>query len=281
MAKIDVHKLPRDPTTCQPVYPHDWIKVNNIFEVAKAAKPGKVWTAWTDKTPTNEWVNGPSGAGVDDLFGPEYSSFDFRNITLISQFDALRMKVVVDWINGKKRDGTDMKKAPIIFGANINALNFAEKFKVTDSTHGAPFLPGPGRLWSPQLLKVFKFLDAQFGLIKQALISNNLISKTVVIITAKHGQSPVDVNSLWRIGANSPGSLLSADPILGSSVATFTEDTSSLIWLKDKSKISKAVDLIESQRSLNGAFRVYSGSQIQEIAAIDMPWSSDRVPDVS
>lgn len=34
---IDPSQLPVDPATCKPVYPHSYLKVNTIFEVARAA----------------------------------------------------------------------------------------------------------------------------------------------------------------------------------------------------------------------------------------------------
>src|SRR5260221_7376115 len=61
----DPAKLPRvlDHGACVPLWPHQAIRTNTIFEVAKAAG-GR--TAWADKHPAYEWVNGPSGTGVDD-----------------------------------------------------------------------------------------------------------------------------------------------------------------------------------------------------------------------
>src|SRR5262249_28607705 len=49
--------LPRDPDLgCAPVYPHDYLRVNTIFEVVKAAG-GR--TAWSDKHPAYDLANGP------------------------------------------------------------------------------------------------------------------------------------------------------------------------------------------------------------------------------
>src|SRR5215831_20117870 len=62
---IDPTQLPVDPAACTPVYPHQYLKVNTIFEVARAAG---LRTAWSDKHPAYEILNGPSGAGVQDLF---------------------------------------------------------------------------------------------------------------------------------------------------------------------------------------------------------------------
>src|SRR6185312_8783728 len=55
---IDPSQLPVDPATCQPVWPHRYLKVNTIFEVARAAG---MRTAWSDKHPAYEILDGPSG----------------------------------------------------------------------------------------------------------------------------------------------------------------------------------------------------------------------------
>ena len=52
---IDPANLPIDPATCKPVYPHQYLKVNTIFEVAHAAG---LRTAWTDKHAAYEIING-------------------------------------------------------------------------------------------------------------------------------------------------------------------------------------------------------------------------------
>ncbi|MBV8343333.1 MAG: alkaline phosphatase family protein, partial [Gammaproteobacteria bacterium] len=64
--------LPRAPRNdCKAILPHEYLRVNTIFEVIRA-HGGR--TAWTDKHPSYEWTNGPSGRGVDDFYGPEINS---------------------------------------------------------------------------------------------------------------------------------------------------------------------------------------------------------------
>ena len=63
--------FPVDPKSCQPIWPHSYLKVNTMFEVAKGAG---LRTAWSDKHPVYESFNGPSGSGIDDLFTPEIDS---------------------------------------------------------------------------------------------------------------------------------------------------------------------------------------------------------------
>ena len=59
---------------CSPFYPHNAIRTNTVFEVIKAENAGR--TAWADKHPAYDLVNGPSGKGVDDLYNPEITNVD-------------------------------------------------------------------------------------------------------------------------------------------------------------------------------------------------------------
>ena len=44
---------------CSPVYPHDLLRVNTIFEVIRGSKGG--YTAYSEKRPSYDILNGPSG----------------------------------------------------------------------------------------------------------------------------------------------------------------------------------------------------------------------------
>src|SRR5579862_3014879 len=69
---INPDYLPRDPQNgCAPVYPHSFIRANTIFNVVKNAGG---YTAWSDKHPSYDFTNGPSGDGVVDLWSPEINS---------------------------------------------------------------------------------------------------------------------------------------------------------------------------------------------------------------
>src|SRR3989440_2752053 len=56
---------------CVRLFPHNAMKSNTIFEVVKA---NGGHTAWADKHPAYDLVNGPSGKGVDDLYTPEITN---------------------------------------------------------------------------------------------------------------------------------------------------------------------------------------------------------------
>src|SRR3954462_25689 len=101
---ISADRVPLDPKRgCAPVFPHDLLRVNTIFEVIKSAG---LRTAWADKQPGYEIVNGPSGKGVDDLFLPElHFNASSKSLEKIKAFDDLRLNFVLNEIDGKDKTG--------------------------------------------------------------------------------------------------------------------------------------------------------------------------------
>ena len=132
--------LPRDPNNaCAPVYPHQFIRVNTLFEVVKQAGG---YTAWSDKHQSYELVNGRSGHGVDDFFAPEINSIPVAlpqvklmscsplpdpgaatssnawtdSFTNIKCYDSLKVQAILNQINSLNHDGTGLRKVPNVFG---------------------------------------------------------------------------------------------------------------------------------------------------------------------
>ena len=134
---IDPTQLPVDPATCTRVYPHQYLQVNTIFEVAHAHT---LHTAWTDKHPAYEILNGPSGYGIDDLFAPEINSVVDPNTntndwtkdnTNTQQYDTIKVKSVINEINGFDHSGTKSMGTPSIFGMNFQAVSTAQKLNTS------------------------------------------------------------------------------------------------------------------------------------------------------
>jgi len=138
---INPDYLPRNPKNgCAPVYPHSYLRVNTIFNVVKNSGG---YTAWSDKHPSYDFTNGPSGDGVIDLWSPEINSIpvaipsvpgcsplrdpgaakstnawtdSFQNIRCYDQY---KVQAVLNWINGKTHDGSQPAPVPNIFGMNF------------------------------------------------------------------------------------------------------------------------------------------------------------------
>jgi arylsulfatase A-like enzyme len=70
-SSINPSLLPIDPTTNQVVYPNQFLQTNTIFDVAHNAG---LYTAFSDKHPAYQIVNGPDPHAVNDFYGPEINS---------------------------------------------------------------------------------------------------------------------------------------------------------------------------------------------------------------
>ena len=151
---IDPSKLPVDPVTCKPVYPHQYLKVNTVFEVARDAG---LRTAWTDKHPAYDLVNGPSGAGVQDLFTPEINSDatgysgDWTSDNLATQqYDAYKVQSVLNEIDGYDHSRTTKVGTPAVFGMNFQSVSTGEKLPTSQGEPGGYLADGvtPGPVLS-------------------------------------------------------------------------------------------------------------------------------------
>jgi hypothetical protein len=246
---LDPATLPIDPASCQPVYPHSYLKVNTVFEVARSAGLG---TAWSDKHPAYEIVNGPSGAGVQDLFTPEINSVadaagdDFTKDNRLTQaYDSIKVDAVLNEIAGKDHAGTRQLGTPAVFGMNFQTVSTAQKLPVSDGLAGG-YLPDgtPG----PLLAKALDYIDAQVGAMRTAIHRRGLDGSTSIILSAKHGQSPIDRSALRRVDdgailAAINGQWQSAHPGAAPLVAHSADDDGMLLWLSDRSPA--ALDLVK------------------------------------
>ncbi|WP_217426312.1 alkaline phosphatase family protein [Pandoraea anhela] len=260
---IDPARLPRDPRqSCAPVYPHTFLKVNTIFEVVHRAG-GR--TAWADKHLAYDFLNGPSGEGVDDLYTPEIAAVG-EKLPVFPAYDNLKVDALVKQIEGSDSLGRAKLGVPALFGMNFQHLSVAQK-------SGDGYLDGkatPGKAIQSALLSI----DASIGRIVDALRAQGLLASTLVVITSKHGQSPMDPSLVRRVD---PKSLLDAiDHAAPGAVAKTVLDDVGLIWLKHRAAIAPVVRALRANAGPLGIARVYAGS--------DMPAEfgprNSRTPDI-
>jgi hypothetical protein len=248
---INPANLPVDPATCTPVYPHSYLRVNTVFEVAHQAG---LRTAWSDKHAAYEIVAGPSGTGVDDLFAPEINSSTTDPSVAVSNdwtksnrdtqtYDAVKVQAVLNEIDGFDHTGVTHAAVPAIFGMNFQSVSTAEK--LPRSPIGGVAQPGGYQLvngrWvpGPVLTDALSFIDTQVGRIVAELKAKHLMASTTLIISAKHGQSPIDTTSLKRINDGAIIDALNGAWVAagntGDLVAFSINDDAMLLWLNDRS----------------------------------------------
>jgi arylsulfatase A-like enzyme len=127
----------------------------------------------------------------------------------------------------------------------------------------------------PKMLGEIEFADAAIGQMVDALKHNGLFDSTAIIITAKHGQSPIDPNRFFPIPGNSGnngtppsgivGSFLPAvynDPNNGLGLA---EDDISQLWLANSNRTGDAVTALETAGTAIGLGQIYYGASLSAI----------------
>ena len=300
---INPANLPVDPTTCKPVYPHSYLKVNTIFEVARAAG---LRTAWSDKHPAYEILNGPSGTGVQDLFTPEINSNaptlgstnDWTtDNALTMQYDSYKVQAVINEIKGFDHSGTARVGTPAIFGMNFQTVSTAEKLPVSDGLRGGYLADGltPG----PLLKRALDYINDSVGKMREAIADRHLQDSTTIILSAKHGQSPQKPAQLTRID---DGAILTAldtawqtaDPTATTPLVAFAvDDDGMLIWLNDRSATATTfarsflLNRSGTGNDINGNPKAFTKSGLRTVYAgeaaadfIHVKAGDPRVPDV-
>ncbi len=264
---LDEAKLPRDPANgCKPVYPHSFLRVNTIFEVVKAAG---LHTAWSDKHPAYELVNGPSGKGVDDLFVPEINSND--DITAkaanTAAYDDIKVAAILNEIDGKSHDGKEGAGVPAVFGMNFQAVSVGEKTAGYTDDKGTP---------TPDLAAALQHTDAAIGKLLAELAAKGLDKETLVILSAKHGQSPMNPAQHRIVDKKMiPGLVDGVQKDLGAQV---TQDSVALIWLADQSKTSAVVAALEAAKTDAGIKDIYDAAKVT--AMFGDASKDSRIPDI-
>jgi len=303
--KIDPAKLPRIRNQfgqCVPLFPHDAIRTNTIFEVVKA-KGGH--TAWADKHPAYDLVNGPSGTGVNDLYTPEITNvggFDATvsvDCTVIN--DEKKVAAIINEIHGRKHDGTPGQGVPAVFGMNFQAVSVGQKLAHDNSDGSCPqsvhtgmpggYLDGAGTPTAVLAYGLQKTDEALGDMIK-ALKQRNLYESTLFIVSAKHGQSPINpakvnkpghfadlVAALPDAGTNAGALAIASANACSTGPCGFVQDDDiALIWLQDQSKTKAVIDYLNANAKALFIDEVMGGEEIE--LKFNSPATDSRTPDV-
>lgn len=309
IASIDPKKLVRDPQMgCAQVYPWNFVRTNTIFSVVHAAGG---YTAWIDKHASYSFTAGPGGTGLNDYYSPEVDSNvvplpgvttsegiscanirdtssagavwagSFENIQC---YDALKVKALLNEIAGKTHNG-HAAKTPALFGMNFQSVYIGQS--VNETGVGVGGYKNAAAEPSAELLKEIEFVDASIGDILNALVSAGIYDDTLVIITAKHGESPIDTAQYVADGANTPATLLgTAIPFSESPLNTTgigaTEDDVSVLWLKPSASVTAAVNLLDKDAAAIGLGEIYYGPSLALNYGVGglNPGEDPRSPDI-
>ena len=223
-------------------------------------------------------------SGSATMAGNDWTT-DFQAIQC---YDQLKVNAVVNWINGKNHLGTSNAQVPTIFGMNFQAVSVGQKLVLNQTTAAAPvncstaicggYTDAAGDP-TPKMQSEIIFVDAAIGQMVSALKSQGLLDSTTIIITAKHGQSPIDPNRFFPIpghsplaNGTSPANLLAAAglvPAVQIAGPGPTEDDISQLWLSPGNttltlaQTTTAVDLLETNAKTAGIGQIFYGPTLE------------------
>jgi Type I phosphodiesterase / nucleotide pyrophosphatase len=283
---IDPTKLERDPFNgCQPVYPWNFVRTNTIYGVIHAAGG---YTAWADKHPVYASVSGPTGTSVpsniDDYYSPEVNSdivpipglstatgfncgslihtgddwtTDFNSIQCNDQ---LKVNAIVNEINGRNHLGTRNAPVPTLLGMNFQAVSVGQKL-IEHGVKGG-YLDAAATPTAPMLRQI-EYVDAAIGQMVAALKNQGLLGSTAIIITAKHGQSPIDTHRFFPIPGHSGTNGMPPSAVIGGFLPAvysdpnnglgLAEDDISQLWLANSADTPTAVNALEKAGVMPGS----------------------------
>lgn len=303
---IDPTKLPNHIDRnghCSRLWPHAALRTNTIFEVVKASG-GR--TAWEDKHPAYDLVNGPSGKGVDDLYTPEITNVNGLDATVsvvcTANNDQLKVQGILNEINGFTHDGKNKVGVPAVFGMNFQAVSVGQKLAkdnfdgscTADTTlSGQPggYTDGSG---TPTAVLQYGLdqTDAAIGSMIAALKKQGLYNSTIIILTSKHGQSPInpvrvnkpghfaDLVAALPDGTTNPAAvaITSAANCATGSCGFVNDDDIGLIWLQDQTMGKAVTDYINTNAVPLFAEEVMGGNDLT--LKFNDPTKDSRTPDV-
>src|SRR6516165_8842971 len=212
IASIDSQRLVRDPANnCNPVWPWQFVRANSIFSVISQAGG---YTAWSDKHPAYSSVaSGVGPSALDDFYAPEINSdvIGLPGVTTptgencatvrdpnadltawtnsfdnIRCYDTLKVDAILNEIDGWDHLHMKQTQVPTVFGMNFQAVSVGQKL-IERGTNGG-YVDAEGTPSGPLFAEI-RFVDASIQAWVNELKRKGLFSSTLIVITAKHGQS--------------------------------------------------------------------------------------------
>jgi len=296
----------------QPVFPSQYLKVNTIFNVANShglptafsddhpassivngpsgkgvndlfspeidaqtALLNKATGITIDGTTLPTHVDLSKFALVDPSTDPQGPN-DPHLVSTISNYrnteayDALKVQAIVNEINGKNSLGTAIAPVPAIFGMDFQAVGVGETLLSNATGTGGI---GPGGTVNAALADTLSVTDQAIKSIMDALKASGLDKSTLVVLTAKNGQSP-------RTGAAtlvSDSTISSALSSAGIGLSLATQNDVSVLWLSNQSQMQAAIAVLQGLAAIHTEFGI---DQVLPGTLFGNPTGDARTPDI-
>jgi len=202
-------------------------------------------------------------------------------------YDDLKVDAILNEIAGFDHTGVNSVGMPAFFGMNFQAVSVGQKLDMS-SVDGPSGGYDDTLLQTQPLIDALAHTDASIGRMVAALDQYGVRDSTLIIVSAKHGNSPIDRSTLVRIDPAWITNIIECNSTLRNSscvplVAQLSADTGPLLWLKDQSKTAAVVATLDANRRtlrINGGpgEGILSGDAITAMFA--NPLTDARAPDI-
>ena len=147
---------------------------------------------------------------------------------------------------------------------------------MAQKTKSGGYLDSSGRP-SPLLEEAFHHTDQSIKKLLDRLGSQNLLASTLVIVTAKHGDSPIDPMRLRHADLETIPKTVAS---VREGLLAFIEQDGSvvLLWLSDHDHTPAVVDALRKIQNEAGIQEIYSGEALKLM--FNDPKNDPRVPDI-
>jgi arylsulfatase A-like enzyme len=182
-------------------------------------------------------------------------------------YDEIKVKAVVNQCKGLISTGGQHVGVPGIFGMNFQAVSVGQKtWAEIDSPLRGGYLDAEGAP-NTAVASALDFVDESLGDMVHALKASGAFSKTTIIITAKHGQSPINFKKRRIIPAKALDAAIQT--VLAASDYAVTADDAAYIWLKHSAQ-PKTEDVVKA---------LWASKALNDLPAMPDPNAPPTIPD--
>jgi arylsulfatase A-like enzyme len=222
-------------------------------------------------------LSGPSGLGVDDLYAPELSTlvgkvYKSGDIKGLNDYDDLKVEAVLNEIAGKDHTGKNSVGVPSLFGMGFQVVRIAQVMSNGGYTDASGTMSAP-------LLEATEHIDQSIGKMVSALKARGLYESTLIIVTGKHGNAPMDT-SKHRLVEDTVIPKMVNQLQNGLVALSYADGDIISIWLTDQSQTAKVAAMLNQPANQSAADiqKVYWGESLKVIT--NDPLQDDRMPDL-
>src|SRR3954466_3998097 len=199
------------------------------------------------------------------------------------EYDDMKVDAIIHQIDGLDHTGQNPAPVPTLFGMNFQAVSVGQKLDLTPLSGPKGGYVDAGGTPSESLDAALTHTDESIGRMVSELRDRGLLDSTLIIISAKHGNSPVDPATLRRIDPAGITNIVNG--VQAGLVAQLSADTGPLLWLKDQSRTEEVVQRLKAgDPAVTGIDASAPGQGVLWGAALAAvypdPLTDSRTPDI-